>query len=218
MRPPPLPVRWAGVGAAALGALGAVAGLVVGLIVHPQTAPFAMVELGLPATLVGGLVGLGSGMIVRAARHIGARRRGAARAGVGPPALWPMVRHPPHHLPSSRAPHMTPLVRGRLPSAVEPPELGERSEEIARIDGTVIEHIVSGNLAAPVDYDQAHDEWVVVLDGAAVLEVEGERVDLGSGDWVLLSAHVPHRLVETLPGTSWLALHAAERRPATSRT
>jgi cupin 2 domain-containing protein len=112
---------------------------------------------------------------------------------------------------------MTPLLRGRLPSDVEAPELGERSEEIARIDGTVIEHIVSGNLAAPVDYDQAHDEWVVVLDGAAILQVQGELVNLSSGDWILLPAHVPHRLVDTLPGTRWLALHAADRGAADSR-
>lgn len=72
----PLPLRWAGVGAAALGTVGAIAGLVVGLIVHPPTALFAMFELGVPALLVGGLVGLGCGSIVSAGRHVGARRRG----------------------------------------------------------------------------------------------------------------------------------------------
>lgn len=75
-QPSPLPLRWAGVGAAALGAIGAIVGLVVGLIVHPPTALFAMLEIGIPATLVGGLAGLGSGSIVSAARHIGDRRRG----------------------------------------------------------------------------------------------------------------------------------------------
>lgn len=112
---------------------------------------------------------------------------------------------------------MTPLVRGRLPSGVEAPELGERSEEIARFGGTVVEHIVSGHLAAPVDYDQAHDEWVAVLDGAAILEVQGERVNLRSGDWVLLPAHVPHRLVEALRGTRWLAVHTTDQGSAKSR-
>jgi hypothetical protein len=71
----PLPLRWAMVGAVGLGALGAIAGLIIGLIVHPPTAPFALLEIGIPATLVGGLVGLASGSIVSAARHIGARRR-----------------------------------------------------------------------------------------------------------------------------------------------
>jgi mannose-6-phosphate isomerase-like protein (cupin superfamily) len=42
-----------------------------------------------------------------------------------------------------------------------------------------------------------------------VLEVGDERVELGGGDWILLPAHVPHRLVVTRPGTSWLALHAS---------
>ncbi len=82
------------------------------------------------------------------------------------------------------------------------------------MDGAVIEYIVSGNLAAPVDYDQAHDEWVVVLDGAATLDVQGELVDLTSGDWVLLPTHLFHRLVETRPGTRWLAIHGLDRGPA----
>lgn len=106
---------------------------------------------------------------------------------------------------------MTPVVRGRLSPAVEAPEAGERSEVLAQLGGAVVEYILSGNLSSPVDYDQPHDEWVVVLDGAAVLEVNDERVALGSGDWVLLPAHVPHRLVHTEPGTRWLALHASDR-------
>lgn len=73
--PLPLPLRWAWVGAAALGPVGAIAGLVVGLIVHPPTALFAMLELAALAILVGGLVGLGSGSIVVATRQLGARRR-----------------------------------------------------------------------------------------------------------------------------------------------
>jgi cupin 2 domain-containing protein len=73
----------------------------------------------------------------------------------------------------------------------------------------VIQQILSGRLPAPVAYDQPEDEWVVVLSGAAVLEVGPQgRMDLTGGDWVLLPAHVPHRLVDTRPGTSWLTLHA----------
>lgn len=71
-----MPLRWAGLGAAALGTVGAIIGLVVGLIVHPPTAFVAMLELGVPAMVVGGLVGMGSESIVSAARHVGARRRG----------------------------------------------------------------------------------------------------------------------------------------------
>lgn len=71
----PLPLRWAVVGAVGLGAVGAIVGLVIGIIVHPPTAPFALLEIGVPATWVGGLVGLASGSIVSAAKRTGARRR-----------------------------------------------------------------------------------------------------------------------------------------------
>jgi cupin 2 domain-containing protein len=48
---------------------------------------------------------------------------------------------------------------------------------------------------------------VVVLEGAAVVEVDGERLDLAPGDWVLLPAGVPHSVVRTEIGTNWLAVH-----------
>lgn len=105
---------------------------------------------------------------------------------------------------------MTPALRGRLSPAAMAPGSGERSEVLARVGGAVVEYILSGRMSSPVDYDQPHDEWVVVLDGAAVLEVDDERVVLSSGDWILLPAHVPHRLVNTEPGTRWLALHASD--------
>jgi cupin 2 domain-containing protein len=89
------------------------------------------------------------------------------------------------------------------------PAVGEQTEELARLGGVVVEQILSGALAAPADYDQDHDEWVVVLSGGATLLVGDERLDLVAGDWVLLRARQAHRLVETQPGTSWLALHAA---------
>jgi hypothetical protein len=58
--------RWAARGAAAAGLVGGVVGLVVGLRVHPPTAWFAIFELGLPAAIVGGLVGLASGAVAYA--------------------------------------------------------------------------------------------------------------------------------------------------------
>jgi hypothetical protein len=49
-----LPVRFA----VCSGVIGAIVGLVVGLNVYAPTAPFAAIELGLPATVAGGIVGL----------------------------------------------------------------------------------------------------------------------------------------------------------------
>jgi membrane associated rhomboid family serine protease len=66
----PQVARWGAVGAASVGVLGAIIGLIVGLHVYAPTAPFAAVELGLPATIVGGVLGLVSGMFVAAGRRV----------------------------------------------------------------------------------------------------------------------------------------------------
>ena len=44
-----------------------------------------------------------------------------------------------------------------------------------------------------------------------MLEVGGEPVRLSAGDWVLLPAGVPHRLVEVEAGSNWLAVHVHPR-------
>ena len=75
----------------------------------------------------------------------------------------------------------------------------------------MIEQILSGPDVAPEDYLQDHDEWITLLAGAAVLEVGGERVGLGPGDWVLLPAGVSHRLIDVQSGTNWLAVHVHPR-------
>ncbi len=73
----PLAARWAIVGMVSVGVIGAIIGLVIGLRVYAPTAPFAVVELGLPAAVVGGVVGLTAGVIVAAGRRI---RRNNARS------------------------------------------------------------------------------------------------------------------------------------------
>ncbi len=66
----PQPARWAIVGAASVDVIGAIAGLVIGLHAYAPTAPFAVIELGLPAAIVGGLVGLGASVIATTGRRI----------------------------------------------------------------------------------------------------------------------------------------------------
>jgi riboflavin transporter FmnP len=62
--------RWVVVGAVSVGILGGIVGLIVGLLAYAPTAPFAVVELGLPATLAGGLLGLMAGLVVAAGRRV----------------------------------------------------------------------------------------------------------------------------------------------------
>lgn len=50
--------------------MGAIIGLVVGLRTYAPTAPFAVVELGIPAAAAGAAVGLATGSVVLALRRI----------------------------------------------------------------------------------------------------------------------------------------------------
>jgi hypothetical protein len=65
----PEPSRYAVVGLLALGLAGAVAGLVIGLFSYPPTAWFAVIEVGLPSAIVGGLLGLAAGSVVHVLRR-----------------------------------------------------------------------------------------------------------------------------------------------------
>ena len=61
----PRPARWAVV----TGGAGAAAGLVVGLVVHPPTAAFAAVELGIPSAILGGMAGAVAVLATRVSRR-----------------------------------------------------------------------------------------------------------------------------------------------------
>ncbi len=106
---------------------------------------------------------------------------------------------------------MSGVRRGRLADASTGPVRGERVEEVVRVGDVAVEQVLSGHLDAPVDYCQDHAELAIVLGGGAVLEAGGERLELVPGDWVLLPADTPHRLVSTVPGTNWLTLHLGAR-------
>jgi cupin 2 domain-containing protein len=103
------------------------------------------------------------------------------------------------------------IARGRLLDTAAAPATGERLLPIAEFANVRIEQILSSADENPTVYVQEQTEWVVVLDGAATLDVDGTEVRLGSGDWVVLPAGVPHRVLATAPGTNWLAVHIHPR-------
>lgn len=79
--------------------------------------------------------------------------------------------------------------------------------------GLKLERIISWGQATPEGewYDQDHDEWVLLVTGAASLQMAGESVprQLNPGDWLYLPAHCQHRVSWTTPDreTVWLAVH-----------
>ncbi len=75
-----------------------------------------------------------------------------------------------------------------------------------------VERIVSSGQTTPAGfwYDQEQDEWVALLTGSAELTWEdGARTALSAGDWLLIPAHVRHRVTFTSaePPCVWLAFH-----------
>ncbi len=84
---------------------------------------------------------------------------------------------------------------------------------LARSESVRIERIISHGHATPVGqwYDQDTDEWVMLLQGAAQLRIEGhaELLHLKRGDALLLPAQLRHRVEWTDPDqpTVWLAVH-----------
>ena len=99
----------------------------------------------------------------------------------------------------------------RLSSDV--PRSGEDFHPLARVGGTRVEHIVSSDSPDTAVQVQAWDEWVLLLTGAARLEVDGHPVAITARDWLLIPAGTPHRVLATEPGTEWLAVHGASGAP-----
>ena len=76
-----------------------------------------------------------------------------------------------------------------------------------------IERIVSFGHASPPGfwYDQEENEFVIILEGSAAVQLEGdaEPVELRRGSYLNLPAYTKHRVVWTDPNekTVWLAIH-----------
>jgi cupin 2 domain-containing protein len=89
----------------------------------------------------------------------------------------------------------------------------ERFTTLVSANGLHVHRIVSQGQASPPGfwYDQEENEWVMVLEGTAAVQFEGEAepVELGRGSYLEIPAHARHRVVRTGPDqkTVWLAIH-----------
>jgi cupin 2 domain-containing protein len=87
----------------------------------------------------------------------------------------------------------------------------EVTETLVQGDQLRIERIVShGQCSATGDwYDQDENEWVLVMQGRARLEMaDGVIHELGVGDYIQIPAHQKHRVAWTdqAQDTIWLAI------------
>jgi len=84
---------------------------------------------------------------------------------------------------------------------------------ILQADNLRIERIVSqGHASSPgFWYNQEENELVIVLEGTAAVQFEGDAqpVELRRGSYLNIPAHARHRVVWTDPAqkTVWLAIH-----------
>lgn len=88
----------------------------------------------------------------------------------------------------------------------------ELLETLCRDKSINIERIISnGHTTAEGKwYNQEHNEWVIVLQGKATLELENkEKINLSKGDYLLIPARLKHRVsyTSTNPVCIWLAVH-----------
>ena len=99
-----------------------------------------------------------------------------------------------------------------LSSDLPEPGPDETFEAILERPGVRIERIVSQGHATPTEapYEQAEDEWVMLVKGAARLWLDGGgECNLAPGDHLLIEAGRRHRVTWTSPDepTIWLAVH-----------
>lgn len=107
------------------------------------------------------------------------------------------------------------IPHGNLLHGLAPDPAREVEEWLVARPGLRIGRIVSAGQASPEGfwYDQAEEEFVLLLAGAAGLEIEGEAAPrrLGPGDWVHLPPRCRHRVAWTQaePPTVWVVVHHA---------
>ena len=85
----------------------------------------------------------------------------------------------------------------------------EEFETLLQQENIKIERIVSSPHPDSAFQRQKHDEWVALLQGRAVLEINDKQHELDPGDHLFIPAGTPHRVLSTSdePCAVWLAVH-----------
>ncbi len=79
---------------------------------------------------------------------------------------------------------------------------------------TLLEHknikiirIVSSDNVELIEYIQDEDEWILLLEGKAIIILELKEIKLSKGDTLFIPAKTKHKITYTQNGTVWLAIH-----------
>jgi len=95
---------------------------------------------------------------------------------------------------------------------IQPNSDKEQIHVILKNKNIIIERIVSYGFPTPDGfwYNDANNEWVLVLAGEAEIEYkDGRKIKLKAGDYLLIPSHEEHRVsyTSTEPNCTWLCLY-----------
>ncbi|MDD2370094.1 MAG: cupin domain-containing protein [Sulfuricurvum sp.] len=69
---------------------------------------------------------------------------------------------------------------------------------------------IRSNMKRPGElYDQDQDEWVLLLEGEAQLEIADEIRNISPGDYLFLPKHTLHRVISTSENALWLCIFSS---------
>ncbi len=87
------------------------------------------------------------------------------------------------------------------------PEAGEESFVTLHQSSTLkIDAIRSRLTVAGENYDQEEDEWVILVRGSAMIEIEGNHHCLKEGDSLFLERHTRHQVLSTSDDALWIGV------------
>ncbi len=92
-----------------------------------------------------------------------------------------------------------------------PPKGSEAFTTLLEREGIRIKRIVSNQVATPQSFLQEEDEWVVLLEGKASLEMEGKTYILSKGDTLFIPEKTKHTLLQTSSNSVWLAIYLPQK-------
>jgi len=87
------------------------------------------------------------------------------------------------------------------------PTIGEEFTTLLEKENIKIVRIVSSDKLEAKEYCQEENEFVILLEGKATLDIKGKRIKLSRGDTLFIPARTEHKILATKKGTLWLAIY-----------
>ncbi|MFA6143287.1 MAG: cupin domain-containing protein [Sulfurimonas sp.] len=91
-----------------------------------------------------------------------------------------------------------------------PPLDTEHFQTLFQNHSLKIEAIRSHLTQAGEWYDQEEDEWVILIQGNAQLQVNDKIITLKSGDSLFIPKHTPHQVLRTSEDALWLGVFCSK--------